>query len=46
MVSIGVQTKGVVEDRDPKAGFELLKRVGFSNVDFSLNSYLLNTSPG
>ena len=44
MVSTGVQTKGVVEDRDPKAGFELLKRVGFSNVDFSLNSYLLNTS--
>lgn len=44
MVSIGVQTKGVVGDRDPGAGFGLLKRAGFSNVDFSLNSYLLNTS--
>lgn len=44
MVSIGVQTKGVVEDADPRAGFEMLKRIGFSSVDFSLNSYLLNTS--
>lgn len=44
MVSIGVQTKGVVQDTDPKAGFEMLGRAGFSCVDFSLNSYLQNTS--
>lgn len=28
----------------PRAGFEMLKRTGFSCADFSLNSYLLNTS--
>lgn len=44
MVSIGVQTKNVVYDSDPAAGFRLLKDTGFSCADFSLNSYLLNTS--
>lgn len=28
---------------DPQAGFAMLKKAGFSCVDFSLNSYLLNT---
>lgn len=44
MVSIGVQTKNVVYDSDPAAGFQMLKDTGFSCADFSLNSYLLNTS--
>lgn len=44
MLPIGVQTKNVVYDADPKAGFEELKKAGFSCADFSLNSYLLNTS--
>lgn len=44
MVSIGVQTKNVVYDSDPAAGFRLLRDTGFSCADFSLNSYLLNTS--
>lgn len=44
VASIGVQTKNVVYDSNPAAGFELLKSVGFSCADFSLNSYLLNTS--
>lgn len=44
MVSIGIQTKNVVYDRDPSSGFQMLKDVGFSCADFSLNSYLLNTS--
>lgn len=44
MVSIGVQTKNVVYDSDPAAGFRLLRDAGFSCADFSLNSYLLNTS--
>lgn len=44
MVSIGVQTKDVVCDSDPEAGFQMLKNAGFSCVDFSLNSYLKNTS--
>lgn len=43
MLGIGVQTKNVVEDADPTSGFALLKEVGFTNADFSLNSYLLNT---
>ncbi len=44
MVPIGVQTKNVVFDSDPKPGFEMLKKAGFSCADFSLNSYLLNSS--
>lgn len=44
MVSIGVQTKNVVYDSDPAAGFRLMRDTGFSCADFSLNSYLLNTS--
>lgn len=44
MIRIGVQTKNVVSDANPKKGFEILKRAGFSCVDFSLNGYLLNTN--
>lgn len=44
MISIGVQTKNAVYDSDPAAGFEMLKSTGFSCADFSLNSYLTNTS--
>ncbi|MCI8834472.1 MAG: sugar phosphate isomerase/epimerase [Ruminococcus sp.] len=41
---IGTQTKNIVEDGNPEAGFRLMKQAGFSCADFSLNSYLLNTS--
>lgn len=44
MWQIGVQTKNVIDDSNPKDGFEMLRRAGFSCADFSLNSYLLNTS--
>lgn len=44
MLPIGVQTKNVIVDENPEEGFKLLKRAGFSCVDFSLNSYLTNTS--
>jgi len=44
MISIGVQTKNIVDDHDPAEGYKLLKAVGFSCTDFSLNSYLTNTS--
>ncbi|MCI8660160.1 MAG: sugar phosphate isomerase/epimerase [Lachnospiraceae bacterium] len=44
MVRIGVQTKNVVEDERPEKGFEMLRKTGFSCVDFSLNYYLTNTS--
>ena len=41
-MKIGVQTKNVINDDNPKEGFALLKRVGFSCADFSLNGYLNN----
>lgn len=43
-MQIGVQTKNVVYDSNPGEGFEMLKRSGFTCADFSLNSYLLNSS--
>lgn len=44
MLRIGVQSKNVVYDANPSEGFEMLKRAGFSCADFSLNSYLMNSS--
>lgn len=44
MLEIGVQTQNVINDANPAEGFALLKHVGFSCCDFSLNSYLKNTS--
>ncbi len=43
MLKIGVQTKNIVTDDNPAAGFEALAKAGFSCADFSLNSYLVNT---
>lgn len=43
VAKIGVQTKNVIKDENPLEGFEMLKRAGFTDVDFSLNGYLLNT---
>lgn len=43
MAGIGVQTKNVIEDENPAEGFRLLKKKGFTDVDFSLNGYLKNT---
>jgi len=42
MLRIGVQTKNAINDDNPLEGFRLLKDVGFTSVDFSLNHYLLN----
>lgn len=42
MIKTGVQTKGVISDSSPGQGFNLLKKNGFSCVDFSLNGYLTN----
>ena len=42
MLEIGVQTKNVVEDENPRHGFEMLKKAGFTCADFSLNDYLAN----
>ena len=43
MYKISVQTQNVICDEDPMQGFEMLRRNGFSCVDFSLNGYLKNT---
>lgn len=44
MLKIGVQTKNIIMDDNPTEGFKMLVRNGFSCADFSLNSYLLNSS--
>lgn len=43
MIKTGVQTRGVIDDSSPREGFEMLRRAGFSCVDFSLNEYLTNS---
>lgn len=42
MLQVGVQTKNVVKDEHPEAGFQALAHAGFSCADFSLNGYLSN----
>lgn len=42
MVRIGVQTKNIIDDKNPMEGFQILKEAGFTSVDFSLNKYLVN----
>lgn len=43
-LAVGVQSKDIVFDEYPIEGFEMMKRAGFSCCDFSLNTYLTNTS--
>ena len=43
-LTVGVQSKDIVYDEYPLEGFEMMKRAGFACCDFSLNSYLTNTS--
>ncbi len=42
MLGIGVQTRNVIEDENPSAGFEMMAAAGFTHADFSLNCYLTN----
>lgn len=42
-LEVGVQSRNVIKDKNPMEEFEMLKRVGFSCCDFSLNSYLSNS---
>ena len=44
MLKTGVQTRNVINDEMPKVGLGLLKKAGFSCVDFSLNGYLTNST--
>lgn len=43
-LAVGVQSKGIVYDKDPLEGFEMMKRAGFSCCDFCLDSYFTNRS--
>ena len=42
-LEIGVQSRNIVYDEDPKSGFLMMKRAGFDCCDFSLNNYLKNS---
>lgn len=42
MLGIGTQTKNVICDDNPVAGFQMLRDAGFTACDFSLNMYLTN----
>lgn len=42
MPEIGVQTKNIIDDNAPLAGFQMIKQAGFTCCDFSLNDYLKN----
>lgn len=42
-LSVGVQSKHIVNDDYPIEGFEMMRRAGFTCCDFSLNDYLANT---
>lgn len=42
-MEVGVQTKNIINDKDPAEGFMALKKAGFSCCDFSLDIYLKNT---
>ncbi len=41
-MEIGVQTKNIIKDKDPLAGFGQLKQAGFTCCDFSLDVKLRN----
>lgn len=44
MLQIGMQTRNIIKDENPRIGFQMLKDAGFSCADFSLNGYLDNKS--
>ncbi len=40
MLEIGVQTKNIIDDKNPYESFKTIKEAGFTSVDFGLNTYL------
>ena len=44
MPEIGVQSKNIVDEKNPAEGFEMMRRTGFTCCDFSLNARLTNNS--
>lgn len=45
-LAVGIQSQGIVYDKYPLEGFEMMKRTGFSCCDFRLDSYLTGSSVG
>lgn len=43
MISIGVQTKGIIPDVSISKGLTMIKDAGFDCIDFNLDSFLRNT---
>ncbi len=43
-MQLGVQTHKIINDSNPSEGFAMLAKAGFACADFSLNSYLANSS--
>ncbi len=41
---LGVQTQNIINDSNPSEGFAMMAKAGFACADFSLNSYLINSS--
>lgn len=44
MPEIGVQSKNIVDEKNPAEGFEMMRWTGFTCCDFSLNARLTNNS--
>jgi len=44
MVTIGVQTKGILPDVNIPKGLGLIASAGFTHIDFNLDSFLTNTA--
>ena len=42
MLDIGVQTKGILPEKEPVDGIRQIKEAGFSKIDFNLDVYLKN----
>ncbi len=43
MLQIGVQTKGILPEKNPDKAFELIKNAGFDCVDINIDTFLKNT---
>lgn len=41
-MEIGVQSKNIILDENPREGMKILSEIGFNCIDFSLNEYLTN----
>lgn len=42
-MEIGVQTKGIYPERNAKQALQMIRNAGFTNIDFNIDAFLLNT---